>query len=66
MQPKPVPPPFLPCALQIQPGNFTTVEDIESELKSRIHLAKLGGAEAYDSDEDEMPRGGQRVQCAQQ
>lgn len=42
------------------------VDDIQSELKSRAHMAKAGGSEAYESDEDEdgMPRG-QRVQCAQ-
>mmetsp|Transcript_5398 Transcript_5398/g.11894 ORF Transcript_5398/g.11894 Transcript_5398/m.11894 type:complete len:435 (+) Transcript_5398:126-1430(+) len=41
------------------------VEDIEQELKARVHMAKHGGSEAYDSeDEDDMPRG-QRVQCAQ-
>lgn len=45
---------------------MSTVEDIESELKARIHMGKGGsGGEAYDSDDDDdMPRG-QRVQCAQ-
>lgn len=41
------------------------VEDIEDELKSRVHMHKSAG-EAYGSDsDDDMPRG-QRVQCAQQ
>eukprot|EP00197_Chlamydomonas_leiostraca_P013031 CAMPEP_0202868736 /NCGR_PEP_ID=MMETSP1391-20130828/11043_1 /ASSEMBLY_ACC=CAM_ASM_000867 /TAXON_ID=1034604 /ORGANISM="Chlamydomonas leiostraca, Strain SAG 11-49" /LENGTH=432 /DNA_ID=CAMNT_0049548941 /DNA_START=149 /DNA_END=1447 /DNA_ORIENTATION=- len=45
---------------------MTTVEDIEQELKSRMHMAKGHGGQAYDSDDDDdMPRGGQRVQCAQ-
>lgn len=44
---------------------FTTVADIEDELKSRAGVAK-GAGDAYDSDgDDDMPRG-QRVQCAQQ
>ena len=38
------------------------VVDIETELKGRLHLGKA----TDDSDEDEDPRGGQRVQCAQQ
>jgi DnaJ family protein A protein 2 len=45
---------------------LTEVEDIEEELKSRIHMGKGVGSEAYQSDDDDdMPRG-QRVQCAQQ
>ncbi|GFR48537.1 hypothetical protein Agub_g10434 [Astrephomene gubernaculifera] len=44
---------------------ITNVADIESELKSRVNIAK-GVGESYDSDDDDdMPRG-QRVQCAQQ
>ncbi|WIA20060.1 hypothetical protein OEZ85_005923 [Tetradesmus obliquus] len=43
------------------------VEDFEEELKSRHRMARQASSNAYDSDdEDEMPRGGQRVQCAQQ
>lgn len=49
-----------------QVTRVTTVDDIEAELKSRMHLAKGHGGQAYDSDDDDdMPRGGQRVQCAQ-
>lgn len=45
---------------------MTPVEDIEGELRSRVNMAKNAG-EAYGSDsDDDMPRGGQRVQCAQQ
>uniref|UniRef100_A0A7R9YYF8 Uncharacterized protein n=1 Tax=Chlamydomonas euryale TaxID=1486919 RepID=A0A7R9YYF8_9CHLO len=41
------------------------VDDIQTELKSRAHLARGGGSEAYEEDDDDdMPRG-QRVQCAQ-
>lgn len=45
---------------------LSTVPDIEQELKSRAHLGKGTGSEAYDSEDEEdgMPRG-QRVQCAQ-
>ena len=45
---------------------MSEVADIETELKSRAQMGK-GGSEAYgDSDEDDdHPRGGQRVQCAQ-
>ncbi|GLC33245.1 hypothetical protein PLESTB_000355200 [Pleodorina starrii] len=44
---------------------ITNVADIESELKSRVNVAK-GAGESYESDDDDdMPRG-QRVQCAQQ
>jgi DnaJ family protein A protein 2 len=43
------------------------VEDFEEELKSRHRMARQASSNAYDSDdEDDMPRGGQRVQCAQQ
>lgn len=43
------------------------VEDFEEEIKSRHRMARQASSNAYDSDdEDEMPRGGQRVQCAQQ
>jgi DnaJ family protein A protein 2 len=43
------------------------VEDFEEELKSRHRMARQTSTNAYDSDdEDDMPRGGQRVQCAQQ
>eukprot|EP00798_Chlamydomonas_sp_ICE-L_P019376 gene19376-26025_t len=46
--------------------SFFNVDDIETELKSRIHLGKSAGGE-YDSDNEDEPRGGgQRVQCAQQ
>ncbi|PNH11245.1 Chaperone protein dnaJ 2 [Tetrabaena socialis] len=46
---------------------ITGVADIESELKSRVNVAKGTGGDAYDSEDDEdAPRGGQRVQCAQQ
>ncbi|KAG2493478.1 hypothetical protein HYH03_008294 [Edaphochlamys debaryana] len=45
---------------------ITNIADIESELKSRVNIAK-GAGESYESDDDDdMPRGGQRVQCAQQ
>lgn len=45
---------------------MATVNDIESELRSRVNMHK-GSGEAYGSDsDDDMPRGGQRVQCAQQ
>ncbi|EFJ49194.1 molecular chaperone [Volvox carteri f. nagariensis] len=44
---------------------ISNIQDIESELKSRVNIAK-GTGESYDSDDDDdMPRG-QRVQCAQQ
>jgi DnaJ family protein A protein 2 len=47
-------------------ASMSTVKDIEDELKSRAHLGKGGGSEAYDSEDDDMPHGAQRVQCAQQ
>ncbi|GFH11188.1 uncharacterized protein HaLaN_06649 [Haematococcus lacustris] len=47
--------------------SLSHVEDIEAELKSRVHLGKGHAGEAYDSDDEEDGgRGGQRVQCAQQ
>ncbi|GFH11068.1 uncharacterized protein HaLaN_06502 [Haematococcus lacustris] len=47
--------------------SLSYVEDIEAELKSRVHLGKGHAGEAYDSDDEEDGgRGGQRVQCAQQ
>lgn len=44
------------------------VVDIEDELKSRMHMGKATGNDAYDSgsDDEAHGRGGQRVQCAQQ
>ncbi|KAG1668475.1 hypothetical protein FOA52_005248 [Chlamydomonas sp. UWO 241] len=39
---------------------LTHVEDIEDELKSRVHMAK-GGSSAYDDEDDDDPRGGQRA-----
>lgn len=46
--------------------SMTPVDDIEHELKSRAGMGR-GGSEAYDDeDEEDGPRGGQRVQCAQQ
>jgi hypothetical protein len=44
------------------------VADFEEEMKHRHRLSRQhSGSNAYDSDEDDdMPRGGQRMQCAQQ
>lgn len=43
------------------------VTDFEEELKSRARIARQASTNAYDSDDDDdMPRGAQRVQCAQQ
>lgn len=43
------------------------VADIEEEIKNRHRIGKQASSNAYDSDEDEdVPRGAQRVQCAQQ
>jgi DnaJ family protein A protein 2 len=43
------------------------VADIEEEIKSRARMARSASSNAYDSDDDDdMPRGAQRVQCAQQ
>jgi len=43
------------------------VEDFEEEMRTRHRSFRQHSSNAYDSDEDEdMPRGGQRVQCAQQ
>lgn len=43
------------------------VADIEEEIKNRARAARQASSNAYDSDDDdEMPRGAQRVQCAQQ
>ncbi|KAF8063079.1 ATJ2 [Scenedesmus sp. PABB004] len=43
------------------------VADFEEEIKSRARMARSASSNAYDSDDDDdMPRGGQRVQCAQQ
>lgn len=41
------------------------VEDMAEELKHRTKLNR-SASNAYDSDEDDDMRGGQRVQCAQQ
>eukprot|EP00199_Chlamydomonas_sp_CCMP681_P000879 CAMPEP_0119104064 /NCGR_PEP_ID=MMETSP1180-20130426/2374_1 /TAXON_ID=3052 ORGANISM="Chlamydomonas cf sp, Strain CCMP681" /NCGR_SAMPLE_ID=MMETSP1180 /ASSEMBLY_ACC=CAM_ASM_000741 /LENGTH=447 /DNA_ID=CAMNT_0007088733 /DNA_START=11 /DNA_END=1354 /DNA_ORIENTATION=- len=47
-------------------SGFLYVDNIEDELRARQKLGKGHGGEAYDDDEDEdAPRGGQRVQCAQ-
>jgi len=45
---------------------LSNVANIQDELKSRAQMGR-GGGDAYDSDDDEdAPRSGQRVQCAQQ
>jgi DnaJ homolog subfamily A member 2 len=48
--------------------NMTPVVDMEGEVKMRRNWEKsMAGSSAYDSDSDEdMPRGAQRVSCAQQ
>lgn len=47
--------------------HMKAVADMEEEIKSRARLARSASSNAYDSDEDDdMHRGGQRVQCAQQ
>eukprot|EP00878_Enallax_costatus_P000525 GHUV01000620.1.p1 GENE.GHUV01000620.1~~GHUV01000620.1.p1 ORF type:complete len:436 (+),score=128.18 GHUV01000620.1:166-1473(+) len=43
------------------------VADIEEEIKARARMARQANSNAYESDDDDdMPRGAQRVQCAQQ
>lgn len=47
--------------------HMAQVEDFEEEMRNRHRLSRQQSSNAYDSDDDEdMPRGGQRVQCAQQ
>jgi hypothetical protein len=41
------------------------VKDIKAELESRRGYERAAGA-SYDSEEEEMGGGGQRVSCAQQ
>ena len=49
-----------------EPVTSQVVRNMEEELKSRQAYFKRN-RQAYDSDDDDddMPRGGQRVQCAQ-
>ena len=48
-----------------EPVTSQVVRNMEEELKSRQSYFKRN-RQAYDSDDDDdMPRGGQRVQCAQ-
>jgi hypothetical protein len=47
--------------------HMTAVADFDEEVKHRQRMSRQQSSNAYDSDEDEdMARGGQRVQCAQQ
>lgn len=47
--------------------HMKTVQDMEEEIKQRHRMSRQASTNAYDSDdEDDMHRGGQRVQCAQQ
>lgn len=47
-------------------SGMSLVDNIEEELRGRAKLSKGHGGEAYNSDDDDdMPRGAQRVQCAQ-
>lgn len=47
--------------------HMNVVADFEEEMKHRHRMSRQQSSNAYDSDEDDdMPRAGQRVQCAQQ
>jgi DnaJ family protein A protein 2 len=47
--------------------HMSAVANIKEECNHRHRMSRQQSSNAYDSDDDEdMPRGGQRVQCAQQ
>lgn len=51
----------------VEEVSMTPVEDMEAEVKMRRQFEKSMHSSAYDSDsDDDMPRGAQRVACAQQ
>jgi len=51
----------------VEEVGMTPVKDIETEIKLRREYEKRMGTSMYNSDsDDDMPRGSQRVSCAQQ